>query len=59
MRATALLATNPAPSDADIDAQMSANLCRCGTYTRVRRAIHTAAGRLGPAARNAADGGAA
>lgn len=59
VRATALLATNPAPSDADIDTQMSANLCRCGTYTRVRRAIHTAAGRMRSVADNAADGGAA
>lgn len=59
VRATALLAANPAPSDAEIDAQMSANLCRCGTYTRVRRAIHTAAGRMKARAGNAAGGGAA
>jgi aerobic-type carbon monoxide dehydrogenase small subunit (CoxS/CutS family) len=43
MSAAALLARNPAPSDADIDAAMSANLCRCGTYNRIRRAIHRAA----------------
>lgn len=44
MAAAALLAANPHPSDADIDATMSGNLCRCGTYNRVRRAIHRAAG---------------
>lgn len=44
MSAAALLAKNPRPSDADIDAAMSGNLCRCGTYGRIRRAIHTAAG---------------
>jgi isoquinoline 1-oxidoreductase alpha subunit len=43
MSATALLAANPAPSDADIDSAMSGNLCRCGTYNRVRAAIHAAA----------------
>jgi isoquinoline 1-oxidoreductase alpha subunit len=41
--ATALLATNPKPTDADIDAAMSGNLCRCGTYPRIRQAIRTAA----------------
>ncbi|MGV3590856.1 MAG: (2Fe-2S)-binding protein [Gammaproteobacteria bacterium] len=44
MAATALLKANPNPSDADIDAAMSGNLCRCATYTRIRRAIHVAAG---------------
>src|SRR5688572_22959747 len=44
MAATALLKNNPSPTDADIDAAMSGNLCRCATYTRIRRAIHTAAG---------------
>lgn len=44
MSATALLASNPKPSDADIDAAMSGNLCRCATYTRIRKAIHAAAG---------------
>jgi isoquinoline 1-oxidoreductase alpha subunit len=44
MAATALLAQNAAPSDADIDAAMSGNLCRCGTYTRIRAAIKRAAG---------------
>lgn len=43
MTATALLNTNKKPSDADIDAAMSGNLCRCATYTRIREAIHTAA----------------
>ena len=43
MSAAALLARTPAPSDADIDAAMSGNLCRCGTYQRIRAAIHRAA----------------
>jgi len=43
MAASALLARNPAPTDADIDVAMARNLCRCGTYQRIRRAIHTAA----------------
>jgi isoquinoline 1-oxidoreductase subunit alpha len=43
MSATALLAANPRPSDADIDQAMSGNLCRCGTYQRIRKAIHRAA----------------
>lgn len=43
MSAAALLASNPKPSDADIDQAMSGNLCRCGTYVRIRRAIHQAA----------------
>lgn len=46
MSAVALLAKNPSPSDADIDAQMSGNICRCGTYQRIRRAIHHAAGMM-------------
>ena len=44
MSATALLARNAAPSDADIDAAMTGNICRCGTYTRIRAAIKQAAG---------------
>ncbi len=44
MSATALLRDNPSPSDDDIDAAMSGNICRCGTYTRIRRAIKVAAG---------------
>jgi isoquinoline 1-oxidoreductase subunit alpha len=43
MSAAALLSKRPNPSDADIDAAMSGNLCRCGTYTRIRKAIHEAA----------------
>jgi isoquinoline 1-oxidoreductase alpha subunit len=43
MSAASLLKSNPRPSDADIDAAMSGNICRCGTYTRIRRAIHRAA----------------
>lgn len=43
MSATALLRTKPHPTDADIDAAMQGNLCRCGTYQRVRSAIHRAA----------------
>jgi aerobic-type carbon monoxide dehydrogenase small subunit (CoxS/CutS family) len=43
MGAVALLASNPNPSDADIDEAMSFYLCRCGTYQRIRRAIHRAA----------------
>ena len=43
MAAAALLKRNPQPSDADIDAFMSGNLCRCGTYQRIRAAIHRAA----------------
>jgi len=43
MSASALLAANPKPSDADIDAAMSGNICRCGTYQRIRAAIKQAA----------------
>ena len=43
MSAAALLAAKPKPSDADIDAAMSGNICRCGTYARVRAAVHRAA----------------
>jgi aerobic-type carbon monoxide dehydrogenase small subunit (CoxS/CutS family) len=44
MSAAALLAHTPHPTDAEIDTAMSGNLCRCGTYTRIRQAIHEAAG---------------
>jgi isoquinoline 1-oxidoreductase alpha subunit len=44
MAATALLRDNPRPSDAEIDAAMVGNICRCGTYVRIRRAIKVAAG---------------
>ena len=47
MSATSLLAQNNAPSDADIDTAMSGNLCRCGTYNRIRAAIHSAAQEIG------------
>ena len=40
MSAAALLESNPSPSDADIDSAMSGNICRCGTYGRIRSAIH-------------------
>jgi len=46
MSATALLSTNTKPTDADIDAAMSGNICRCGTYPRIRAAIHNAASKL-------------
>src|SRR5829696_23325 len=44
MTAAALLAKTPRPTDADIDAAMSGNICRCATYLRIRQAIHEAAG---------------
>jgi len=44
MSAAALLAANPRPTDADIDTAMAGNICRCGTYERIRSAIHRAAG---------------
>jgi isoquinoline 1-oxidoreductase alpha subunit len=47
MSAAALLAANPSPSDADIDQSMAGNLCRCGTYVRIRAAIRQAAGDKG------------
>ncbi|SLN26068.1 Isoquinoline 1-oxidoreductase subunit alpha [Roseivivax jejudonensis] len=43
MQAADLLARNPEPTDEDIDAAMSGNLCRCGTYPRIRAAVHAAA----------------
>ncbi|MCL4168226.1 UNVERIFIED_CONTAM: hypothetical protein GTU68_058745 [Idotea baltica] len=43
MNASAFLKTNPNPNDAEIDAAMNGNLCRCGTYTRIKAAIKTAA----------------
>ena len=47
MGAAALLASKPKPTDADIDNAMAGNLCRCGTYPRIRAAIHKAAGTKG------------
>jgi aerobic-type carbon monoxide dehydrogenase small subunit (CoxS/CutS family) len=43
MSAAALLKQKPKPTDADIDTAMNGNLCRCGTYPRIRKAIHAAA----------------
>jgi isoquinoline 1-oxidoreductase alpha subunit len=47
MQAASLLKTNASPSDAEIDAAMSGNICRCGTYTRVKAAIKRAAAKKG------------
>ena len=47
MNASALLAVNPKPTDQDIDNAMAGNICRCGTYSRIRKAIHTAAAKGG------------
>jgi aerobic-type carbon monoxide dehydrogenase small subunit (CoxS/CutS family) len=47
MSAAALLAAKPKPTDTEIDAAMSGNICRCGTYQRIRRAIHRAANTVG------------
>jgi len=47
MAATALLTENPKPTDADIDAAMNGNVCRCATYVRIRAAIHDAAKTMG------------
>ena len=59
MSAAALLATTPQPTDADIDRAMNGNLCRCGTYLRIREAIHIAASTLpGGAASQTASGSA-
>ncbi|TMV07951.1 (2Fe-2S)-binding protein [Ruegeria sediminis] len=46
MQAAALLAANPAPTDTEIDEAMQGNLCRCGTYPRIRAAIHTASAKM-------------
>jgi aerobic-type carbon monoxide dehydrogenase small subunit (CoxS/CutS family) len=50
MAAAALLESNPHPTDAEIDAAMSGNICRCGTYVRIRQAIHRAAQLRDPSA---------
>jgi len=55
MAAAALLAQKPKPTDADIDAAMSGNLCRCGTYQRIRAAVHRASDLL--VADNSEEGG--
>lgn len=46
MQAASLLADNPTPTDDDIDAAMQGNLCRCGTYPRIRAAVHSAAKKM-------------
>lgn len=46
MQAASLLAENPLPTDEDIDEAMQGNLCRCGTYPRIRAAVHTAAKKM-------------
>ncbi len=51
MSAAALLAANSSPTDSDIDAAMAGNICRCGTYQRVREAVHKAAAQLRRAGR--------
>jgi aerobic-type carbon monoxide dehydrogenase small subunit (CoxS/CutS family) len=51
MSAAALLKKKPKPTDADIDAQMGTQICRCGTYNRIRAAIHDAAGSPDPSMR--------
>lgn len=49
MSAAALLAVNPKPTDEDIDSAMAGNICRCGTYQRIRQAIHMAAAQMAQA----------
>jgi isoquinoline 1-oxidoreductase subunit alpha len=51
MAAAALLAETPDPTDDDIDAALSGNICRCGTYQRIREAVHQAAARMRRASR--------
>jgi isoquinoline 1-oxidoreductase alpha subunit len=46
MSATSLLALNASPTDEEIEVAMAGNLCRCGTYVRIKEAIHTAAAKL-------------
>jgi isoquinoline 1-oxidoreductase alpha subunit len=57
MSAAALLTSTPKPTDADIDRAMTGNVCRCGTYSRIRQAIHTAAS-MAPARNQTARAGA-
>ena len=52
MAAAALLATNPQPTDSDIDIAMNGNLCRCGTYTRIRAGVHKAVAVAASAGKN-------
>ncbi len=58
MSAASLLAKTPKPTDAQIDAAMNGNLCRCATYLRIRQAIHQAAGNIPPSPRAGSPGGA-
>ncbi len=58
MTASALLASNPSPTDADIDEAMDGNLCRCATYTRIRKAIHRSAEIAGAASTTSTAGSA-
>ena len=53
MRVTALLESNPSPTDAEIDSALAPNVCRCGTYNRIRKAIHNAAARIAANGRGA------
>ncbi|MBZ5602881.1 MAG: (2Fe-2S)-binding protein [Acidobacteriia bacterium] len=57
MSAAALLAAKPHPTDADIDSAMNGNICRCGTYLRIKQAIHKAAGMGGPSSTSGGGGG--
>lgn len=57
MAASALLRVKPSPSDAEIDAVMSASLCRCGTYPRIRKAIHRAAAAISETSETSGIGG--
>jgi isoquinoline 1-oxidoreductase alpha subunit len=56
MSAAALLRENPQPTDEDIDSAMDRNLCRCGTYLRIREGIHRAAGAAADSAENGGAG---
>jgi len=56
MTSAALLAKNGSPSDADIDDALGGHICRCGTYQRIRQAIHQAAAGSAPAAKSASSG---
>ena len=53
MTAAALLAKKPKPTDADIDGALGSHICRCGTYNRIRKAVHRAAGEAAPRAADA------
>ena len=57
MAAVALLAATPKPADADIDRAMGGNICRCGTYARIREAVHKAAGTVRPTSSSGAAAG--